>query len=96
MNKPVYTVHLHRIEDSYCFGTFNSVDNLEKALKEYFKDNKSNPWKDKYLEYISQMKEGEELTITVENIDWTWNIYVCILYQKMDTFYTDRVNWILC
>lgn len=87
MDKPVYIVHLHRIEDSYYFGAFSSISALKIALQEYFKNDMSNPWKDSYLDDLYNLEENHTIDIDIKTVDWGWDFTVCILYQKLDIYY---------
>jgi len=83
----LYVVHLHRIEGSYYFGAFDSIPKLREALEDCFENHKRNPWKDYYLDDIHKIKIGETLNIVVKPVDYFWNIYVCIAYLELNTYY---------
>ncbi len=89
MNKGLYVVHLHEIEDSYPFGVFDSTEELGKALEECFKDNVGNPWKSEYLNALNGIQLGESRGIDVETSEWGWNIYVVVLYIELNSWFKE-------
>ena len=82
--KYYYVVHLHRIEESYSFGVFDSEESLINALSNHFKTDKEHNFDEEDSNKIYKINPGEEVVITLETNSFGWNIYIIINLLRMN------------